>query len=102
MNLISGKAKRLDELIVDRDYIFFCGEIFNRLLEPYMIENEEHKIEVMTRDNKLSNAYYHNVRLSFNGKIIKAGILRTYTKIGFEGNLVDQYGKKVIELYNSK
>lgn len=98
---LKGYINRILDLIisVERDYIFFCGKVHIGLLKDYIVSNTEYKIEVKTKDGKNTSSYYHNIELNYNGKQIKAGILRTYPKQGFDGNLIVQYGKKVIDLY---
>jgi hypothetical protein len=89
------------DLIVakERDYIFFCGEVFTRLLAKYLVSNEEHNISVFTKEGKEKSSYFHKLEINYKGKHIKAGILRTYPQPGFDGDLITQYGKRVKELY---
>lgn len=63
-----------------RDYVVFCGAAFDRLLAPYIIEKDDQRFRVSTRDG-ISKAQYRSsaVTLRFRQRPVRAAIAQSFT-----------------------
>lgn len=88
---------------VNREYIIFCGGIFKTLLKDYIVREEKHGFKLKKLDGSeiKSNCNYYNITIKFNGEEIKAGIAPTYAMQCINGILMEQYGQKCKEFYDS-
>lgn len=93
----------LDTIIkTKRDYIIFCGKVFESLLKPYAVKNEDHTFKLVKTDGSLSknNANFSCLVLHYKGHEFKAGIAHSFAQQGLTGAIMEEYGKKCCELYN--
>lgn len=83
----------------ERDYIIFCGKVFETLLQPYIVFKEDHafKLPKVNGGIAANDSRFSNVTLEFNDKRFSAGIAQSFAQMGINMN---EYGKKCSELYN--
>jgi len=79
-----------------RDYILFCGSVFDKIFADSIIKTEKFKLR--KNDGSLSVGDYRFSILEFfhNGKPVKAGLAHSYA---IQGLPMVEYGKKCAELY---
>lgn len=79
-----------------RDYILFCGSVFNRIFSDSIKRTERFKLK--KTDGSWTKAEYKFSVLSFShkGTSIKAGLAHSYA---MQGLPMVEYGKKCSELY---
>ena len=84
-----------------RRYVIFCGAVFDDLLEGngYVTSRKEHRFHLPTADGLSKNEYgFSNVRLSFEGMNIHAGIARSFA---IQGIPMDAYGAACSKIYGA-
>lgn len=86
----------------DRDYIIFCGKVFERLLKSHTVKKEDYAFKLVKTDGSLSknNARFSRLVLNYKGHEFKAGIAPSFAQQGLTGAVMEDYGKKCCELYN--
>lgn len=93
----------LDTIIkTKRDYVIFCGKVFESLLKPYAVKNEDYTFKLVKTDGSSSedNARFSCLILHYKGHNFKAGIAHSFAKQGLTGAIMEDYGKKCCKLYN--
>lgn len=88
----------------DRDYVIFCGKVFEKLLENYTQEKKDYEFNLVKTDGSLSKnkARFSRLVLNHKGHQIQAGIAHSFAQQGLTGAIMEDYGKKCYELYNQK
>jgi hypothetical protein len=83
----------------ERDYVVFCGKVFETLLQPYIVFKEDHAFKLPKVKGGIAVNYsrFSNVTLEFNNKRFSAGIAQSFAQMGIN---MSEYGKKCSELYN--
>nr|QJS05527.1 putative transmission-blocking target antigen s230 [Psychrobacter sp.] len=89
----------------DRDYIIFCGNIFETVLKDYILQEggKKHQIDYkfyLPKDDGTTaknKSRFSKIVLDFNGHKIPAGIAQTYHQQGLN---MKEYGKKCCEIYD--
>lgn len=99
----------LDTIIEqERDYIIFCGSVFETLLKNYLVsikgevQKKDYKFKLLKGDGSTTKAHsrFSKILLEFNGRKIHAGIAPSFPRQGLTGKLMEEYGRKCYELYN--
>lgn len=88
-----------------RDYIIFCGEIFETVLKDYILlkgnkryqMDYEFNLPKVDGTNAKARSRFSKIILDFNGHKFPAGIAHSYHQQGLNMN---EYGKKCCEIYN--
>lgn len=82
-----------------RDYIIFCGKVFESLLQDYIVEKQDHTFWLPKKDKTTAKnkSNFSNIVLEFNSHKIQAGIAHSFAQQGLN---MDEYGKKCCELYD--
>lgn len=67
-----------------RDYVIFCGVVFEPLLALVGEVEEEHKFHLKKKDGTLERqqSRFANVRLPYRGKLISAGLAHSWPRMG--------------------
>ena len=83
----------------ERDYIIFCGKIFEKVLAKYIVSKEDFEFNLPKIDGTTAKSLskFSKITIEINGKKINAGIAQSFAQQGL--NMVE-YGKKCHELYN--
>lgn len=83
----------------ERDYVIFCGEVFETLLEKYIVSKKDYEFKLPKVNGEIArnNSNFSKIIIDFNGKKIPVGIARSFAQMGINMN---EYGKKCSELYN--
>lgn len=83
----------------ERDYIIFCGKIFEKALAKYIVSKEDFEFNLPKTDGTTAKNHskFSRIILEFKGKKIKAGIAQSFAQQGLN---MTEYGKKCHELYN--
>jgi hypothetical protein len=81
-----------------RDYIIFCGKVFEKILIPMSIKSKRHNFYLTKVDGTTTKSPFQliNLEVNFNGKQTCCAIAPQFAKQGYP---VEAYGKKVFELY---
>lgn len=90
----------LDTIISqDRDYIIFCGKVFETVLKDYIISKKDHQFKLPKVDGSIAknNSSFSKIVIDFNGRKITAGIAKSFAQQGLN---MSEYGKKCYQLYN--
>ena len=90
----------LDTIISQkRDYIIFCGKVFESVLKNYIISKQDYEFKLPKVDGSIAknNSSFSKVILNFDGHEISAGIAQSFAQQGLN---MSEYGKKCCELYN--
>jgi hypothetical protein len=85
-----------------RDYVIFCGAVFDRLLSNsnVLTERQDHRFRLPTSKGTSVGEYrFSNVEIRYGDSSIRAGIARSFAT---QGMPMAAYGAKCRELYNSK
>ena len=93
----------LDTIISrQRDYVIFCGGIFEELLQSYTIDKKKHSFMLQKKDGSLTagSKSFSNITLDYEGQILKVGIAHTFSQRSLNGSLMNRYGQKCCELYD--
>ena len=82
----------------EREYIIFCGRVFQAILKDYIIEEKSHSFYLTKTDGTLTKSEFEivNIKLKYNDLVITACIAPQYAK---QGCPISRYGEKVSELY---
>lgn len=85
----------------EREYVIFCGKVFEGLLEGYIQEKQNYEFKLVKTDGTLtkSNAKFSRLILNYNGRQINAGIAHSFAQQGLAGAVMEDYGKKCCEQY---
>lgn len=85
-----------------RDYIIFCGSIFEKLLKDYIVEKQDYSFKLVKKDGTMAknNTRFSKVILNYKGQRINAGIAHSFAQQGLTGSIMNRYGQKCFELYN--
>lgn len=91
-----------------RDYIIFCGNIFETVLKDYIfsiegkVQKKDYKFKLLKNDGSTTKTHFRfsKILLNFNGHKIHAGIAPSFPRQGLTGKLMEEYGRKCCELYN--
>lgn len=88
----------------DRDYVIFCGKVFEKLLENHTQEKKDYEFNLVKTDGSLSKnkARFSRLVLNHKGCQIQAGIAHSFAQQGLTGAIMEDYGKKCYELYSQK
>jgi hypothetical protein len=81
-----------------RRYVFFCGNAFRPLLQPYAIDQHEFQL---TRKDGLPEAMrsrYANLRIPFDGETVAAGLCHSWPRQGLP---MAAYAEAVLERYQA-
>jgi hypothetical protein len=102
INLLQPHFERVLDTIVafPRDYIIFCGAVFDDLLKLSGRETFrlDHHFPLATEQGTSKNEYrFSNVAFSYGGATIRAGIARSFA---IQGIPMSAYGSKCHELYD--
>ncbi|MGP5504133.1 hypothetical protein [Psychrobacter celer] len=93
----------LDTIIkTDRDYVIFCGKVFESLLRARIVKKEDYSFKLIKADGSLSknNARFSRLTLRYKGQEFKAGIAHSFAQQGLTGAVMEDYGKKCCERYD--
>lgn len=101
----NGLLKQYIEILLEtineqkRDYIIFCGKVFESVLKDYIISREDYKFKLPKVDGSVAknSSSFSKITLNFNGHKLSAGIAHSYHQQGLNMN---EYGKKCCEIYN--
>ena len=82
-----------------RDYIIFCGKVFETALKDYIVSKEFYEFKLPKVDGSIAknNSSFSKIILNFKGNKITAGIAQSFAQQGLN---MSEYGKKCYELYN--
>lgn len=83
----------------DRRYVIFCGRVFEKLLQKYIVNERSHKFRLIKKETgAISKKEYEliNLTLKHNDKSINAAIAPQFA---MQGAPVDKYAEKIIKLY---
>ena len=81
-----------------REYIIFCGRIFQEILKDYIVKEKTHSFYLTKNDGNPTQAKFEviNIKLKYNDLEVTACIAPQYAKQGYP---VCEYGKAVCGLY---
>jgi len=83
-----------------RKYVIFCGAVFDDLLERsgYLTFRKDHRFHLAKKGGGQGKPLYQfsNVRFSFEGKSVQAGVARSFA---IQGIPMDAYGFECSKLY---
>ena len=82
-----------------RDYIIFCGKVFESVLKDYIVSRKDYKFKLPKVDGSVAknSSSFSKIILNFNGHKLPAGIAHSYHQQGLNMN---EYGKKCCKIYN--
>lgn len=92
----------LDTIIShDREYIIFCGKVFETLLKDYIVSKKDYEFKLPKVDGSMAknNSSFSKIIINFNGNKISAGIAKSFAQQGLN---MSEYGKKCYQLYNQE
>jgi len=82
--LLEGDFERLLSVLsaAPRDYIFFCGQVFEPLLRRRIVE--EHQFHLLKKDGsrEVNRSRFANVRIPYNDGFIAAGLAHSWPRQG--------------------
>ncbi len=79
-----------------RDYVIFCGGIFEELFRTSIIDNHEFKLTKNNGKPSKNRARFANLRFEYKDRTIFAGLAYTFAQQGIP---MADYGQKCKELY---
>lgn len=79
-----------------RDYVIFCGGIFEELFRSSVTAIHEFKLTKNSGDPARNKARFANLRFEYKGRTILAGLAHTFAQQGIP---MADYGRKCKELY---
>jgi hypothetical protein len=80
-----------------RDYVIFCGSIFESLLAPYIVGRDDHAFRLPTSSGVSRVEYrFSNLALDFDGRVVSAAIAPHFASPGVP---MDAYGRTCHERY---
>ena len=80
-----------------RDYVVLCGAVFDKLVEPYVVNREDHRFRLPTSSGVSRVEYrFSNLLLDFGGQAVQVGLAPHFTSPGVP---MDAYGQTCHELY---
>jgi hypothetical protein len=80
-----------------RDYIIFCGVIFEDFFRNAVIDSRTFKLKKKDGGFSKGSARFSNLRFGHNGKVIRAGLAHTFAQQGIS---MCAYGRQCKELYD--
>lgn len=85
-----------------RDYVIFCGNVFEKLLTPYIVEKQDYSFKLIKKDGTMAknNTRFSKVILDYRGQKFTAGIAHSFAQQGLTGSIMNKYGQQCFELYN--
>jgi hypothetical protein len=93
-------VNRLLNLLLEseRDYVIFCGRVFQEILKDYIVKEKHHSFYLTKKDGNLTKSTFEviNIKLKLNDSEITACIVPQYAKQGYP---VAEYGKEVCNRY---
>jgi hypothetical protein len=100
-DVIAPHYQRLLRVITSypRDYVVLGGAVFDKLLEPYIVNREDHRFRLPTSSGTSRIEYrFSNLLLEFDGKAVPVGLAPHFTNPGVP---MDAYGQTCHELYRA-
>jgi hypothetical protein len=79
-----------------RDYVIFCGGIFEELFSSSVTDIHEFKLTKNSGEPARNNARFANLRFEYKDRTILAGLAHTFAQQGIP---MADYGRKCKELY---
>ena len=81
-----------------RDYVIFCGRIFNEVLSPYIVDQRAFKFKLKKNDGDDTKNYFEliNVKLKLGEVTVEGAIAPQFAKQGYP---VGRYGEQIKNLY---
>lgn len=103
INNIEPFIQNILSLIIakDRKLIIFCGRVFDKILNTYVIDKKIHEFKLQKKDGTLTDDNYHfiEIQMQHNNKNISAIIAPQYAMHGMP---IDKYGIKLNEILQNK
>ncbi len=96
--ILQPHIERLLDVIAasPRDYVIFCGSIFEELFNQYVTDIHEFKLIKNDGQPSKNKARFANLRFVYNGRTILAGLAHTFAQQGIP---MTDYGRKCKELF---
>jgi hypothetical protein len=84
----------------DRKYIIFCGRVFERLLDKYIVQKNRIKFKLKKKDGSLTNSDFEviNLKLSIDNQSFVCAIAPQFAKQGYP---VEEYGHEIRKFYGN-